>query len=281
MDSTKPASYRALPTTFAADIQPLANVMSALRGPGGCPWDREQTYSSLTRYLLEESAEYIDAVDSGDRDAMRDELGDVLLQVVFHAQIASEEGAFTLQDVIDGISEKLWFRHPHVFGDVDAAESAQDVDAIWQQQKERERARKGQTQRKKLLDAPTALEPMLQALKVSKQGARGGFDFPDHTYVFDKIDEEVLELREAIAEHDPQHVEEEVGDLLFACVNLARKLGVDPHRALRGTTRRFEQRFSTMLQQLGGDIERLQEMSLEDKEAAWMKAKRALGQAED
>jgi tetrapyrrole methylase family protein/MazG family protein/ATP diphosphatase len=235
----------------------------------------------LTRYLLEESAEYIDAVDSGDRDAMRDELGDVLLQVVFHAQIASEEGAFTLQDVIDGISEKLWFRHPHVFGDVDAAESAQDVDAIWQQQKDRERARKGQTQPKKLLDAPTALEPMLQALKISKQGARGGFDFPDHTYVFDKIDEEVLELREAIAEQDPQHVEEEVGDLLFACVNLARKLGVDPHRALRGTTRRFEQRFSTMLQQLGGDIERLQEMSLEDKEAAWMEAKRALGQADD
>lgn len=228
-----------------ARIQQLLDLMASLRAADGCPWDRAQSFESLLPYLQEESAEYIDAVREGDMAAMKEELGDVLLQVVFHAQIAQEQDAFDLQDVIDGLVYKLWSRHPHVFGDGDeSADNASDVEAVWAKKKREERAARGEAQDANPLHrVARSLPPLARARELSKSAAKVGFDFENATQVLDKIDEELDELREAMTSGDRVHTEEEVGDVLMSVANLARTLGVDPDAALARTNQKFVRRF--------------------------------------
>lgn len=229
-----------------AQIQRLLDVMASLRAPEGCPWDRAQTFESLVPYLQEESAEYIDALRAGDAAAMLEELGDVLLQIVFHAQIAEEAEMFSFQDVVDGIAEKLWSRHPHVFGDHARAENPAEVEQVWEAQKAKERVARGEdaAPRSPLDRVPRSMEPLTRAHELGRRAAKVGFDWATADDVIPKIHEELAELQQARDLHDADGVEEELGDLLCAVVTLARKLGVRPDAALARTNRKFEERFA-------------------------------------
>lgn len=228
----------------AARIQNLVDLMASLRAPDGCPWDRAQTFESLLPYLQEESAEYIDAVREGDTNAMKEELGDVLLQIVFHAQIAREQESFDLQDVIDGLVDKLWSRHPHVFGPRDAAADPEEVEDVWEAQKQLEREARGEREEKNpLRRVPRSLPTLDRTHALSKAAASVGFDFGDVEQVFSKVEEELQELREAMTSGDLVHTEEEIGDVLMSVSNLARKLGVRPEAALARTNQKFVRRF--------------------------------------
>jgi tetrapyrrole methylase family protein / MazG family protein len=257
----------------------LVAVMQRLRAPGGCPWDHEQTYASLAQYLLEESYETFDAIqeadETGDTTNLREELGDLLLQVVFHSTIGAERGDFTIDEVSEGVTQKLILRHPHVFGDTKLAK-AQDVLDNWDQLKADERAASGKPQKtlESILDeVPVHFPALLEALKVSKKAAKVGFDWPHTDQIFDKISEEANELREAIKEEDKEHVAEEIGDLLFAVVNLARKLDVEPETALKKTNRKFRQRFKFIEDELKTNGTTLEASSLEEMDALWNAAK--------
>ena len=211
--------------------------MVRLRAPDGCPWDREQTHASLVRCLIDEVSELIDTIDRGDDAHMREELGDVLIQIVFHAQIAAEEGKFNFDDVARDINDKLVRRHPHVFGDV-MADDADTVRANWDDIK---RAEKGRTS---VFDGVAAAQPALAyADAVQRKAAKAGFDWPDVHGALPKIAEEAAEVVEALDGDDPDHLAGEVGDLLFAVVNVARHLGVEPETALRGAAQKFRHRF--------------------------------------
>ena len=260
---TRPAPPQGLPP-----IERLTAIMARLRAPDGCPWDREQTHQSLRRYLEEEAAELIDAIDQSDDDAMRDELGDVLLQVVFHAQLAAERDAFTLDDVATAIADKLVRRHPHVFSDATAAHAG-DVEAIWQAVKDTERAQP----RGPLDGVPASLSPLTRAHEVTRKAARTGFDWPNLDGVLAKLDEETAELREAIATDDPNRIEDELGDLLFVLVNLARKLDLRAADALRRATTKFETRFLRSLEILAQDGVDPTTATLERIDVAWDQAK--------
>lgn len=225
------------------DVGGLVDVMARLRGPDGCPWDREQTHRSLGRWLIEETWECLDAIDAADDEALRDELGDVLLQVVFHAQIASERGAFSLQDVVDAITRKMVRRHPHVFGDATVGDGA-DVARLWEQAKaaergetEQERASAGFVER--WARVSRGLPPLVRAEKVGREASRIGFDWPDVVGVLAKVREEVDEVERALEGGNPAEVEEELGDLLLAVSSLARHAGVPAERALRGAIAKF------------------------------------------
>ena len=227
----------------------LVNVMARLRAPGGCPWDREQTYASLAQYLLEETHETFDAIqeaaETGETHNLKEEFGDVLLQVVFHSTIAAERGDFTIDEVVKGVSEKLVLRHPHVFGDKNL-ETAEDVLNNWDDLKKAERAASGKIEKEKdsLLDDVSLNFPaLLEGLKISKKAAKVGFDWENAGQIFDKLDEEAGELKKAIEENNSEEISEEIGDLLFVVVNLARKLGVEPETALKKTNRKFRRRF--------------------------------------
>ena len=221
-----------------ARVLELLRVMHRLRGPGGCPWDREQTHESLGRHLLEEAHETLEAIESGDPDRLRDELGDVLLQVVFHAEMAMQEGRFDIDEVAAGIIDKLVRRHPHVFGDVQADTSA-EVLVNW----ERIKASEGRRGGRGLDDAiPRTLPALARASKVQRRAAGFGFDWRSSAGAAAKVREELAELEAA----GPDAVEGETGDLLFAVAALARALGVDPETALRKATRRFSERFEAM-----------------------------------
>lgn len=259
----------------------LVAVMARLRAPGGCPWDAEQTYASLSQYLLEEAYETFDAIQeadaTGDVTNLKEELGDLLLQVVFHSTIGTERGEFTIEDVAAGVSQKLILRHPHVFGDA-KLEKAQDVLDNWDTLKANERkasGKKEKTAESILDDVPIHFPGLLEAVKLTKKAGKVGFDWPAPEQVLDKAAEEIAELREAIAAGDVPHIEEEIGDLLFVLVNLARKLDIEPETALKRTNRKFRTRFKfieTRLKERGMSLE---ESTLEELDSLWDDAKAA------
>nr|WP_241760684.1 nucleoside triphosphate pyrophosphohydrolase [Oceanicaulis sp. HTCC2633] len=251
----------------------LLAIMDRLRDPdGGCPWDIEQTFRTIAPYTIEEAYEVADAIEREDMAELKDELGDLLFQVVFHSQMAQEEGLFRFEDVADAISEKMLRRHPHVFSDADARDAQSQISA-WEAQKAEERAAKADKDPSVLANLPVALPALLRAEKLSKRAARVGFDWPDIDQVLDKIEEELTEVREAIAEDDPAHIHEEIGDLLFAVSNLARKLQLDPETALRDANAKFERRFRGVEARLTREGESVQEADLETMEALWLAVK--------
>lgn len=257
----------------AQALSRLLEVMRQLRDPEhGCPWDLAQTHRSLVPYLLEEAHEVVDVIERDELERLDDELGDLLFQVVFHARLAEEAGRFDMGDVADAIADKLVRRHPHVFGDVQVA-SAEEQTRQWEAHKARERAARGEEEAGLFADVPRALPALARAAKLQRRAARVGLDWPDASGVLEKLDEELAELRAAMAEAVPERIEAEVGDLLFTCVNLARHLGVDPEQALRGASARFEARASAVVARAraaGSDPAELDAAALD---ALWRAAK--------
>ncbi|WP_422366826.1 nucleoside triphosphate pyrophosphohydrolase [Pelagibius sp.] len=260
-------------------IDRLLSIMARLRDPqSGCPWDVKQSFATIAPYTIEEAYEVADAIEQGDMQALKDELGDLLLQVVFHARMAEEDGHFSFADVAEAISDKMVSRHPHVFGD-HRADTPDEVKVTWEDQKARERAAKaaarGNGETASALDGVTAALPaLLRAEKLQKRAARVGFDWPTVAPVFEKIEEEVGEIREVIDEGgDPDKLEDEVGDLLFAAVNLSRHLGVDPEAALRRSNAKFERRFRGVEAKLHDKGQKPENQSLEALEDLWQAVK--------
>ena len=252
------------------NIQPLVEIMQRLRDPvSGCPWDVEQNFATIAPYTIEEAYEVADAIERNDLAALKDELGDLLLQVVFHSQMAVEHGAFSMQHVIDGICEKMIRRHPHVFGDVEASHAATVV-TNWESIKAAERQEKSQD-KSALADVARSLPALLRAQKLQKRAPREGFDWCDIYGAIDTLHEEIGEVREA--ENEAERFEE-VGDLLFAAVNIARHLGVDAEAALKAANGKFEKRFRMMEDQASGMFA---ELDLDAKEALWQRVKMNLG----
>ncbi|WP_340119027.1 nucleoside triphosphate pyrophosphohydrolase [Pelagibius sp. 7325] len=263
------------------NIDRLLAVMARLRDPaGGCPWDLEQSFATIAPYTIEEAYEVADAIEQNDMAALKDELGDLLLQVVFHARMAEEAGHFAFDDVAAAIGDKMVSRHPHVFADQHAA-TPDDVKVTWESRKEAERAakarRNGGGEALSALDGVTAALPaLLRAEKLQKRAARVGFDWPEVEQVFAKLDEELGEIRaEIVADGGHDRLEDEVGDLLFVVANLARHLKVDPETALRRANAKFERRFRAMEAALAAVGEQAGDQSLEDLEELWQAAKRA------
>lgn len=227
------------------EFEKLVELIARLRAPGGCPWDREQTHESLKPMMLEEAYEVVEAIDEGDDEELVGELGDLLLQVVFHSQIATEENRFTVAEVIDRVSSKMIRRHPHVFGD-DKAESSDDVLRNWEALKAAERAAKGKDPGEgSMLDSvSTKLPAMMEAFQMTTKVSRVDFDWPNAEAVLEKLDEEVAELKDAVRSNTShQEISNEVGDLLFVVVNVARLLGIDPESSLKSSNRKFRRRF--------------------------------------
>ena len=250
------------------DLKDLEKIVSILRAPGGCPWDAEQDHKSLRRALLEESCGVIEAINEEDPDHLKEELGDVLLQVVFHADIEREEGRFDLNAVADGVSKKLIFRHPHVFGDVEVADSAEVLvnwDALKRQEKDQE------TYTDTLTAVAKSLPALWRAEKVQKKAKKAGFDWPDCTGAVDKLSEELDELKEAIAQGS--NMEEELGDLLFSVVNVSRFLKADPEEALNTATEKFISRFAKVERMALSQGKDMAQMSLEELDKLWEQAK--------
>ncbi len=259
-------------------IHRLLHIMARLRDPeGGCPWDIEQDFRSIAPYTIEEAHEVADAIERGDLEDLRDELGDLLFQVVFHARMAEEKGAFAFDDVAAAISDKLERRHPHVFGDADIGD-AQAQTVNWENIKAAERAERGESDDSVLAGVSRGLPALRRAVKLQKRAARVGFDWPAVEPIFDKIQEEADELRAAMADDDADGIEEELGDLLFAVTNLARKLEVDPGGALRRSNHKFERRFramETLAVERGLDLSAMPHEALEDH---YLEVKRRLGE---
>ena len=251
------------------DIQPLVDVMRTLREPGGCPWDREQTHASIRSNMIEEVYEYLEAVDAEDTEGMREELGDILMQIVFHARMAEEAGHFDLQDVIDEVVDKLIRRHPHVFGETKVTGS-DEVLVNWEAIKKTEK-----TERKHVLDGVTqGLPALLRAYKLQSKAAKVGFDWPDVKGVWDKVQEELAELQEALASGDRAAAENELGDVLFALVNYARHQKIEPEVALNGTNNRFAKRFAHVESCVEASGKAWQDFSLAELDQFWDEAKR-------
>lgn len=266
-------------------IQALLKVMAQLRNPdGGCPWDLEQDFKSIVPHTLEEAYEVADAIERHNLVDLREELGDLLLQVVFHAQMASEQQAFDFSDVVQGIVEKMIRRHPHVFGDEDS-KTAGAVAGRWDQIKDQEKAAKleaaaadGQVApapRSLLNDVPVVMPGLTQAVKLQKKAAKVGFDWPDTSLVIDKLNEEMLELSQEITKEprDTSKIEDELGDILFVYANLARHLGVDPEAAIRRTNQKFRRRFGRIEELLSSDGKSFDEMDLAGLDHLWDQAK--------
>ena len=260
-------------TNYLNELDRLYQIVIQLRDPEtGCPWDAAQDFASIAPYTIEEAYEVADAIQIGDRTAIRDELGDLLLQVVFHARIAEEEGSFALEDVAKSIADKLVARHPHVFADDDRP-SVESQNGLWEDIKARERAQIGET---KLLDGiARGLPPMLRALKLQKRAARVGFDWPEIDQILDKMKEEAEELAVELGceNKDQARIQDEVGDLLFVAVNLARKAGVDPETALQNCNLKFENRFSYVEEQVVSKHRNFNDVSLDVMEEYWQDAK--------
>jgi tetrapyrrole methylase family protein/MazG family protein/ATP diphosphatase len=256
-------------------VEALLRIMAKLRSPdGGCPWDLEQNFASIAPYTIEEAYEVADAIESGDMDELRDELGDLLLQVVFHAQMAEEAGAFGFGDVVRAICEKMIRRHPHVFGDEDVR-SAGAVSGRWDEIKAEEKAAKGKPGKASLLDdVPLALPALARAVKLQTRAARVGFDWPSTAEVLDKLNEEMLELSHEVAKGgDHDRMEDELGDMLFVYANLARHLKVDPEAALRRANAKFRRRFGRIEEMLAAQGREPSQSSLEEMDAMWNAAK--------
>ncbi|SDF12106.1 MULTISPECIES: nucleoside triphosphate pyrophosphohydrolase [Thalassobaculum] len=264
-------------------IARLIAVMAKLRDPdGGCPWDLEQNFETIAPYTIEEAYEVAEAITLGDMASLRDELGDLLLQVVYHAQMARElapqDGAFDFEDVARGIADKMIRRHPHVFAGASVEDAKAQTDA-WEKQKAVERAAKAAAENRtvSVLDGvSSALPALMRSLKLQNRAVRAGFDWPDIDGVFDKIDEELGELRAEVTgadSDDPARIEDEVGDLLFTVVNLARRLDIDPETALRRCNAKFERRFRFMEDGLAAEGTPIQSVGLDEMERHWQRAK--------
>ncbi len=295
-----------MPTT-GERFERAVSIMARLRAPGGCPWDREQTFDSIKPYTLEETYEVLEAIDNRDWDELPGELGDLLLQVLFYAQMAKDDGTFSIDDVLDRLADKLIDRHPHVFGDV-KAETSSEVLRNWQSLKAREKERKDKKKQSaepgSSLDAPqsvlagvsTAMPALMEAYKLSSRAAQVGFDWPNMDGLFEKLQEETEELRHGLEEFPApgprphsrgiagagkqqvpetlrQHLEEEVGDLFFVLVNIARYLSLDPESALRKTNRKFKRRFQWMEEQLRASGRGPETASMAELESLWQQAK--------
>jgi ATP diphosphatase len=275
-------AQRIAPSQFAEAVE----IMARLRAPDGCPWDREQTFDSIKRHTLEETYEVFDAIERRAWPELKDELGDLLLQVLFYAQMAAEEGLFDITDVVENLNAKLIRRHPHIFADTVAT----DADAVlrnWEQIKGEEKKQKkdeaGKLRASLMDDVPRSMPAVLEAAKLGSKAAKVGFDWPDPdgraTGLFEKLHEEIAELQAEIApesgsggERSRAAIEAELGDVLFTAVNLARHLKIDPESALRGTNAKFRRRFGAM-EDMAGDADTLEQMTPTELEALWSRAK--------
>ena len=248
-------------------------IMARLRGPGGCPWDREQSFDSIKPYTLEETYEVLEAIDNRDWDELGGELGDLLLQVVFHARMAEEQGAFGFGEVVEAITTKLIRRHPHVFADADG-KTAEAVKGLWERIKAEERAAaRSEEPQGALSGVPVALPALTRALKFQNRAGQVGFDWNDPRAVLAKIREEADEIEAALDAKDETHAATEVGDLLFAVVNLARHLRADPEAVLRATNRKFERRFASIERALAAQGKTPKDATLAEMDALWDAAK--------
>jgi ATP diphosphatase len=283
-------------STTGEKFQQAVSIMARLRAPGGCPWDREQTFDTIKRYTLEETYEVLEAIDKKDWTELTSELGDLLLQVLFYSEMAQEQGLFSIDDVLDALSNKLIGRHPHVFGDV-KAEDAQQVLKNWEALKKEEKKKRAADNAQsadgvpeRLLDHVSSRMPaLMEAQKISSKAAYAGFDWPHVDGLFEKLAEETAELQQQIEQAPPesftphassklpeelrQRLEDEVGDMFFVLVNIARYLSVDPESALRSTNRKFRRRFSRMEEQLESKGKTLEQSTMEELEALWQHAK--------
>ena len=253
-------------------LDQLVEIMARLRGPDGCPWDREQSLETLKVYLLEETFEVREAMEAGDPGALREELGDLLFQVIFQCRIAEEKGWFGLREVAAGIADKLVRRHPHVFGGTRLGTSGEVV-RQWEELKDEERRRGSKGSR--LSGVPRDLPALLRALRLSEKAARAGFDWETPAHVFEKVREEIAEWEEASRKADPAEAERELGDLLFSLVNVSRKMGLDPEAALQSANGRFTGRFRRMEESLAREGLRFEDVAAARLEDLWEEAKRA------
>jgi nucleoside triphosphate diphosphatase len=269
--------------TPSRDISRLIEIMAALRTPvTGCPWDLEQNFASIAPYTIEEAYEVAEAIARGDLDDLRDELGDLLLQVVYHARMAEEQGAFTFADVVEAVTGKMIRRHPHVFADAEGRLAPSHVGELWDRIKAEEKAERAarrpveETAHKSLLAGVKAGQPALtRAMDLQRKASSVGFDWNDPRAVLNKIREEADEIEAALDGNDADELAEETGDLLFAVVNLARHVGADPETALRGTNAKFERRFAYIERTLAARGRTLGEASLDEMDALWDEAKAA------
>lgn len=260
--------------TTGQKFEELVSIMARLRAPDGCPWDREQTFDTIKPYLLEEAYEVMDAIDARDWPHLADELGDLLLQVVFFAQMAHEAGHFQIADAIDAINQKLIRRHPHIFAEGDA-KTPEDVKRRWDEIKVEEKKKAGKSVKGLLDNVPRSVPALVEAQQVTAKAATVGFDWENSAQVEAKLEEEVAELREAQASGDAAHIEEELGDALFAFVNLSRHLQLDAEQTLRKATRKFRARFAGIEAQAAAQGRSLKDMSIGEMEALWQKAKQS------
>ncbi|MEF9971492.1 MAG: nucleoside triphosphate pyrophosphohydrolase [Oscillospiraceae bacterium] len=260
------------------NVDDFRKIIEILRAPGGCPWDREQTHKSIRRNLLEEAYEVCEAIDEQNPEHLREELGDVLMQVIFHARIEEEGGSFNLDDVADGACKKLIYRHPHVFGNVEVSGSEQ-VLRNWDELKRQEKSQTTVT--KTMTDVAESLPALWRAEKIQKKAKKVGFDWADIQGAMDKLSEEIAEFKQAQAEKDPQHIEEELGDLLFTLVNVARFEGLDPEAALHKSCEKFIRRFNYIEETAAKRGSELSEMTLPQMEEIYDEGKKAFNAARE
>jgi tetrapyrrole methylase family protein / MazG family protein len=262
-------------STPGEKFQELVALMARLRGPGGCPWDREQTFDTIKPYTLEETYEVLDAIDRRNWQEVAEELGDLVLQVVFYAQMAEEQGLFRISDSLDAINGKLIRRHPHVFGE-ETAQSATEVKRIWGEIKAAEKKDHGKQDAGLLDSVPRAMPALVEAQQIASRAAGVGFDWENSEQVIEKLDEELAELAEARRNASPAELEDEIGDLLFVLVNLARFVKVDPEQALRKTNAKFRERFGHMERRLAAEGRKPEEANTAELEELWQEAKRIM-----
>lgn len=249
----------------------LLEIMKVLRGPNGCPWDKEQTYRDINPYMLEEVHEVMEAIDKNDMNSLKEELGDLLLHIVFHAQMATEDGVFDINDVLKNICEKLVRRHPHVFGST-KAKNSDDVIKNWEQIKIREGT--GKTKKSILGGVPRNLPALLKAYRLGEKASRVNFDWPDADGILNKLNEEIRELNDARTSHNREAIEHEFGDILFTLANIGRFLKINPEDALRKTTNKFIKRFQWIEKALESQNESIKEKSLDELDQLWEEAKK-------
>jgi MazG family protein len=270
------SAVASLPQSSAGEeFQKLVDIMARLRGPGGCPWDREQTLDSLRSFVLEETYEVLDAIDRGDHDDLRGEIGDFIFEGVFLAQIESDDQRFTVTDSLRHVVEKLIRRHPHVFGTAEGVDTAGKVLEQWEEIKAKEQQSAGRP-KSLLKGVPKALPSLLRAYEIGNRVAAVGFDWAKTEDVIAKIEEEVAELREAVAHEGRARAEEEMGDLLFSIAQLARQLDIEPESALRKANEKFTKRFDALEEKFQSRGQSLQETTLEQMEAVWQEVKKDL-----
>jgi tetrapyrrole methylase family protein / MazG family protein len=260
------------PRTAGGKFDRLVEIMARLRAPDGCPWDREQTFDTIKPYTLEETYEVLDAIDAGDWAGLAEELGDFMLQAVFYAQMAREAGHFDIGDALDAINEKLVRRHPHIFGDA-TARTAEDVKQRWDAIKAEEKRESGEAPKLLLEAVPRSLPALMEASQISSRAARAGFDWDSAEQVLEKLEEELHELAEARRTASQKEIEDELGDILFVLVNLARFMKVDPEQALRRSNAKFRRRFAHVEQSLRERGKALADSHIQEMEELWQQAK--------